>query len=92
MTYVTVIDVLEAAERRVLQPGVLTDEMKQQIVAEAMKSSGSARPFARFTQPLIRRTPFGSIINTAAVGRSMFPIQKMPDAALPIYDKDVDDK
>ncbi len=61
----------------------LTNEQKQQIIAEYIKTAGGrARLAASMTQPLRLRRDYTS------VGRKTFLVEQLPDGALPIYDKD----
>ena len=64
-------------------PEVISNEVKQQIIAEFMKTaSGRAKLAASMTQPLRLRRDYTS------VGRKTFLVEQLPDGALPIYDKD----
>jgi HK97 family phage major capsid protein len=62
----------------------LTNEVKQQIIAEYIKTAaGRAKLAASMTQPLRTRRDYSS------VGRKAFYVEPLPDGALPLYDKDV---
>jgi len=64
-------------------PDVISNEVKQQIIAEFMKTAGGrAKLAASMTQPLRLRRDYTS------VGRKTFLVEQLPDGALPIYDKD----
>jgi hypothetical protein len=62
---------------------IISNEVKQQIIAEYMKTaSGRAKLAASMVQPLRLRRDYTS------VGRKTFLVEQLPDGALPIYDKD----
>lgn len=62
---------------------VISNETKQQILAEYMKTAaGRAKIAASMTQPLRSRRDY------SAVGRKAFLVEQLPDGALPLYDKD----
>jgi len=64
-------------------PGVITNEQKQQIIGEYLKTAaGRAKLAASMIQPLRLRRDYTS------VGRKTFLVEQLPDGALPIYDKD----
>lgn len=64
-------------------PEVISNELKQQIIADYLKTAGGrARLAASMTQPLRIRRDYTS------VGRKTFLVEQLPDGALPIYDKD----
>jgi len=64
-------------------PDVISNEVKQQIIAEFIKTAGGrAKLAASMTQPLRLRRDYTS------VGRKTFLVEQLPDGALPIYDKD----
>jgi len=64
-------------------PELISNEQKQQIIAEYIKTAGGrARLAASMTQPLRLRRDYTS------VGRKTFLVEQLPDGALPIYDKD----
>jgi hypothetical protein len=64
-------------------PEQISNEVKQQIIAEYMKTaSGRAKLAASMVQPLRLRRDYTS------VGRKTFLVEQLPDGALPIYDKD----
>lgn len=64
-------------------PDVISNELKQQIIGEYMKTaSGRAKLAASMVQPLRLRRDYTS------VGRKTFLVEQLPDGALPIYDKD----
>jgi len=64
-------------------PEVISNELKQQIIADYLKTAGGrARLAASMTQPLRSRRDYTS------VGRKTFLVEQLPDGALPIYDKD----
>ena len=59
------------------------EEIKQEILAEYMRSPGGRTAvFATIAFPIVRRH------NYTALGRDLFPVEKRPDGALPIYDKE----
>ena len=61
----------------------VTNEVKQQIIADYLKTaSGRAKLAASMVQPLRLRRDYTS------VGRKTFLVEQLPDGALPIYDKD----
>lgn len=61
----------------------VSNELKQQIIGEYIKTAGGrARLAASMTQPLRLRRDYTS------VGRKTFLVEQLPDGALPIYDKD----
>ena len=61
----------------------ISNEVKQQIIGEYIKTSGGRRKLAAsMTQPLRLRRDYTS------VGRKTFLVEQLPDGALPIYDKD----
>src|SRR5271157_1547969 len=62
---------------------IISNEVKQQIIAEYMKTaSGRVKLAASMVQPLRLRRDYTS------VGRKTFLVEQLPDGALPIYDKD----
>jgi len=62
---------------------VISNDVKQQIIAEFIKTAGGrAKLAASMTQPLRLRRDYTS------VGRKTFLVEQLPDGALPIYDKD----
>jgi hypothetical protein len=64
-------------------PEQISNELKQQIISEYMKTaSGRAKLAASMVQPLRLRRDYTS------VGRKTFLVEQLPDGALPIYDKD----
>lgn len=61
----------------------ISNEMKQQIIAEYIKTAaGRSKLAASMIQPLRLRRDYTS------VGRKTFLVEQLPDGALPIYDKD----
>jgi len=61
----------------------VTNELKNEIIAEYLKTAGGrAKLAASMTQPLRLRRDYTS------VGRKTFLVEQLPDGALPIYDKD----
>lgn len=61
----------------------ISNEVKQQIIADYIKTAGGrAKLAASMTQPLRLRRDYTS------VGRKTFLVEQLPDGALPIYDKD----
>ena len=61
----------------------ISNELKQQIISEYIKTAGGrAKLAASMTQPLRLRRDYTS------VGRKTFLVEQLPDGALPIYDKD----
>lgn len=63
----------------------VTNELKQQIISEYVKTAaGRAKLAASMTQSLRLRRDY------TAVGRKTFLVEQLPDGALPIYDKDPD--
>ena len=61
----------------------VTNEVKQQIISEYIKTAaGRAKLAASMIQPLRLRRDYTS------VGRKTFLVEQLPDGALPIYDKD----
>jgi hypothetical protein len=61
----------------------ISNDVKQQIIADYMKTAGGrAKLAASMTQPLRLRRDYTS------VGRKTFLVEQLPDGALPIYDKD----
>lgn len=61
----------------------ISNETKQQIISEYIKTAGGrAKLAASMTQPLRLRRDYTS------VGRKTFLVEQLPDGALPIYDKD----
>lgn len=61
----------------------ISNEQKQQIIQEYIKTAGGrAKLAASMTQPLRLRRDYTS------VGRKTFLVEQLPDGALPIYDKD----
>jgi hypothetical protein len=64
-------------------PEQISNELKQQIISEYMKTAtGRAKLAASMVQPLRLRRDYTS------VGRKTFLVEQLPDGALPIYDKD----
>jgi hypothetical protein len=64
-------------------PDIISNELKQQIIGEYMKTAaGRAKLAASMVQPLRLRRDYTS------VGRKTFLVEQLPDGALPIYDKD----
>ena len=64
-------------------PETISNELKQQIIGEFMKTAnGRAKLAASMVQPLRLRRDYTS------VGRKTFLVEQLPDGALPIYDKD----
>jgi hypothetical protein len=64
-------------------PELISNELKQQIIGEYMKTAaGRAKLAASMVQPLRLRRDYTS------VGRKTFLVEQLPDGALPIYDKD----
>jgi hypothetical protein len=64
-------------------PEKISNELKQQIISEYMKTAaGRAKLAASMVQPLRLRRDYTS------VGRKTFLVEQLPDGALPIYDKD----
>jgi hypothetical protein len=64
-------------------PDVISNELKQQIINDYMKTAGGrAKLAASMVQPLRLRRDYTS------VGRKTFLVEQLPDGALPIYDKD----
>ena len=64
-------------------PDIISNELKQQIISEYMKTAaGRAKLAASMVQPLRLRRDYTS------VGRKTFLVEQLPDGALPIYDKD----
>jgi hypothetical protein len=64
-------------------PEVISNELKQQIISDYMKTAaGRAKLAASMVQPLRLRRDYTS------VGRKTFLVEQLPDGALPIYDKD----
>ena len=62
---------------------VITNELKQQVIGEYIKTaSGRAKLAASMIQPLRLRRDYTS------VARKAFLVEQLPDGALPIYDKD----
>jgi len=62
---------------------VISNELKNQIIADFIKTAGGrAKLAASMTQPLRLRRDYTS------VGRKTFLVEQLPDGALPIYDKD----
>jgi len=61
----------------------ITNELKQQIIGEYIKTAGGrAKLAASMVQPLRLRRDYTS------VARKAFLVEQLPDGALPIYDKD----
>jgi hypothetical protein len=61
----------------------VSNEVKQQIIADYMKTAaGRSKLAASMIQPLRLRRDYTS------VGRKTFLVEQLPDGALPIYDKD----
>ncbi len=61
----------------------ITNDVKQQIIGDYIKTAGGrAKLAASMTQPLRLRRDYTS------VGRKTFLVEQLPDGALPIYDKD----
>jgi hypothetical protein len=61
----------------------ISNEVKQQIIADYIKTAGGrAKLASSMTQPLRLRRDYTS------VGRKTFLVEQLPDGALPIYDKD----
>lgn len=64
-------------------PEVISNELKQQIIGDYLKTAaGRAKLAASMVQPLRLRRDYTS------VGRKTFLVEQLPDGALPIYDKD----
>ena len=64
-------------------PEVISNDLKQQIIADYLKTAGGrVRLAASMTQPLRIRRDYTS------VGRKTFLVEQLPDGALPYYDKD----
>jgi hypothetical protein len=64
-------------------PEQISNEVKQQIIGDYMKTAaGRAKLAASMVQPLRLRRDYTS------VGRKTFLVEQLPDGALPIYDKD----
>ena len=62
----------------------ISNEQRQQIIAEYMKTAGGrAKLAASMTQPLRLRRDYTS------VGRKTFLVEQLPDGAQPVYDKDI---
>jgi hypothetical protein len=61
----------------------ISNEQKQKVISEYIKTAaGRAKLAASMIQPLRLRRDY------TAVGRKTFAVESLPDAALPIYDKD----
>lgn len=66
-------------------PDQLSNEQKQRIISELIKTaSGRQRLAASMVQPLRRRRDYTS------VARKAYLVEQLPDGALPIYDRDPD--
>lgn len=64
-------------------PQQISNEVKQQIISEYIKTAaGRQKLAASMIQPLRLRRDY------TAVGRKTFLVEQLPDGALPIYDKD----
>ena len=63
----------------------ISNETKQRIISELVKTAGGrAKLAASMVQPLRRRRDYSS------VARKAYLVEQLPDGALPIYDRDPD--
>ena len=66
-----------------MENGTISNELKQQIIGDYIKTAaGRAKLAASMIQPLRLRRDYTS------VARMAFLVEQLPDGALPIYDKD----